>query len=137
MLWSRNDLRLSHRKQVNDPSNMKLATSLMNFEYKPCGVFEGFEHHQDNESIVPTTLEDTVGLGYIIDKLVSSNFICTVSSVLVIFDTGDTYSCYSNKGDLLKLENKKPPRNLKSIENSIEIYGFGIVKYSVRSEVDV
>ena len=31
ILWTKNDFKLSHRKQVNDPSNMKLVTSLMNF----------------------------------------------------------------------------------------------------------
>ena len=32
MLGSNNDLKVSHSMQVNSPSNMKLATSLMNFE---------------------------------------------------------------------------------------------------------
>ena len=50
-----------------------------------------------------------------------------VSSVSVIFDTGDTYSCSSNKGDFVKLEEKTLPRKLKGIEKGLEIYGFGIV----------
>ena len=57
-----------------------------------------------------------------------------VSSVLVIFDTVDTYSCSTNKGDFVKLEEKKPPRNLKGTAKGLEIYGFGIVEYSIRSE---
>ena len=58
----------------------------------------------------------------------------TVISVSVIFDTVATYSCYSNKVDFVKLEEKTPPINIKGIEKFLEIYGFGIVKYSVRSE---
>ena len=50
-----------------------------------------------------------------------------VSSVSVIFDTGATYSCSSNKGDFVKLEEKKFPRNLKGIAKGLEISGFGIV----------
>ena len=51
-----------------------------------------------------------------------------VSSVSVIFDTVDTYSCSSNKGDFVKLEEKKFPRNLKGISKGLEIYGFGIIE---------
>ena len=40
MLWTKNDFKLSPRKKVNAPSNMKLVTSLMNFECQPCGIFE-------------------------------------------------------------------------------------------------
>ena len=50
-----------------------------------------------------------------------------VSSVSVIFDTGVTYSWSSNKGDFVKLEEKKFPRKLKGIANDLEISGFGIV----------
>ena len=57
-----------------------------------------------------------------------------VSSVSVIFDTGNTYSCSSNKGDFVKLEEKKFPRNLKGVSKGLDISGIGIVKYSVRSE---
>ena len=57
-----------------------------------------------------------------------------VSSVSVIFDTGATYSCSSNKGYFVKLEEKKFPRKLKVISKGLEISEFGIVKYSVRSE---
>ena len=31
MLWTKNDLKIFHRKQVNDLNNMKLVTSLINF----------------------------------------------------------------------------------------------------------
>ena len=57
-----------------------------------------------------------------------------VSSVSVIFDTGATYSCSSNKGDFMKLEEKTYPINLKGIAKGLEMSGFGIVEYSVRSE---
>ena len=42
MLWSKNDLKVFHRKQVNATSNMNLATSLMSFECQPCDIFEVF-----------------------------------------------------------------------------------------------
>ena len=58
----------------------------------------------------------------------------TVISVSVIFDTGATYSCYSNIGDFVKLEDKKFPKNLKGIAKGLEISGFGVVEYSVRSK---
>ena len=57
-----------------------------------------------------------------------------VRSVSVIFDTGDTYSCSSNKGDFVNLEDNMFPRNLKGTEKGLDIYGFGIVEYYVRSE---
>ena len=134
MIWLNNDLKLYHRKKVNTPSNMKLSTYLMNFEYQPCGIFEGFSYHQEYEAIDHTIFAATAGLGYRIKKLVSSNFTGTVSSVLVIFDTGATYACSSNKGDFVKLEEKTSSRNIKGTAKCIEIYGFGIVKYYVRSE---
>ena len=70
---------------------MKLLKSLMNFESHPCGIFEGLSYHQEDEAIVPTIFEDTVGLVDRIKKVVSSNFINTMSSVSFIFDTGDNY----------------------------------------------
>ena len=60
---------------------------------------------------------------------------CMVSSVSVIFDTGDTYSCSSNKGEFVKLEEKTFPRRLKGTAKGLEISGFGIVEYYVRSEI--
>ena len=46
MLGSKNVLKVSHRKKVNYPSNMKLGTSLISFECQPCQIFEGFSYHQ-------------------------------------------------------------------------------------------
>ena len=89
MLWTKNDFKVSHRKQVNDPSNMKLVTSLMNFECQPCGIFEGLSYHQEDKTIDTTIFAATIGLGDIKKKLVSSNFMVMVSSVSIIFDTGD------------------------------------------------
>ena len=57
-----------------------------------------------------------------------------LSSVSVIFDTGATYSCSSNKGDFVEFEKKMFPRKLKVISKGLEISGFGIVEYYVRSE---
>ena len=57
-----------------------------------------------------------------------------VSSVSVIFDTGDTYPCSYNKGDFLKLEQKTFPIKLIGIAKGFEISGFEIVEYSVRIE---
>ena len=42
VLYTKNYLKIFHRKQVNSPPNMKLVTSLINFECQPCGIFEGF-----------------------------------------------------------------------------------------------
>ena len=53
-----------------------------------------------------------------------------MSSVSVIFDTGATYSCSSNKGYVVKLEEKASPRKLKGIAKGLEISGFGIVYHS-------
>ena len=70
MLWNNNELKVSHRKQVNPPSNMKLVTSLMNFECHPCGIFEGLSYHQEDEAIDTTIFVATVRLEDIIKKLV-------------------------------------------------------------------
>ena len=134
MLCTNNDLKIFHRKQVNDSPNIKLVTSLINFECQSCGIFEGLSYHHEDEAIDPIIFAATVELGDRIKKLVSSNFMGMVSSVSVIFDTGDTYSCSSNKEDFVKLEEEKFPRNLKGIAKGLEISGFGIVEYSVRSE---
>ena len=91
MLGSKNDLKVSYSKHVKSPSNMKLATSLMNFECQPCRIFEGFSYHQEYEAIYLTTFVATVGLGDRIYKSVSLNFMCMVGSVSVTLDTGDTY----------------------------------------------
>ena len=110
MLWTKNYLQIFHRKHVNVSPNMKLVTSLINFECQPCGIFEGLSYHQENEVVDPIIFAATVGLGNRIKKLVSSNFMGMVSSVSVIFDIGATYSCSSNKVDFMKLEEKKPPK---------------------------
>ena len=57
-----------------------------------------------------------------------------VSSVSVLFGTGATYSCYSNKGNFVNLEEKKFPRKIKGIVKGLKISGFRIFEYSVRSE---
>ena len=90
MLWTKTDCKVSHRKQVNATPNMKLVTSLINFECQPCGIFEGFSYHQEDEVIDTIIFAATVALGNIIKKLISSNFMGMVSSVSVIFDTGAT-----------------------------------------------
>ena len=90
MLWTKNDLSIFHRKQVNASPNMKLVTSLMNFECQPCMIFEGLSYHQEDEAIDPIIFSATVGLGNRINKLISSNFMGMVISVSVIFDTGAT-----------------------------------------------
>ena len=74
MLWSKNNLKVYHRNQVNYPSDIRLATSLINSECHPCRTFSGRSHHKEDKSIAPTNYSDYVGFGYIIKKLVSSNF---------------------------------------------------------------
>ena len=134
MLWNKNELKVPHRKQLNASPNMKLVTSVMNSEWQPCGIFYGLLYHQEDEVIDPIIFAATVGLGKRVKKLISSNFMGTVSSVSVIFDTGDTYSCSSNKGHFAKLEEKKLPRQLKGISKGLEISGFGVVEYSFTSD---
>ena len=106
----------------------------MNFECQPCGIFESLSYHNEDEVIDYIIFAATVGLGNRTNKLIFSNFMGMVSSVSVIFDTGVTYSCHSNKGDFVNLEEGKSPRNLKGIAKGLEISGFGIVEYSDRSE---
>ena len=57
----------------------------------------------------------------------------TVSSVSVIFDTGATYSCFSNKGDFVDIEEKMFLRNIKGVAKGLNMSGFGIVKYYART----
>ena len=71
---------------------------LVVFEYQPCDIFEGLSQPQEVETIDPTTFESYAGLGYIIFKLFSSNFMGTMRSVSWIFDTGAMYSYFSNQG---------------------------------------
>ena len=70
MLWTNNYFKVYHRKKVNAPSNMKLVTSLVNFECQPCWIFEGLSYHQEDEVVDPIYFVATVGLGNIINKLV-------------------------------------------------------------------
>ena len=64
ILWTNNDLKVPHSKKVSAFPNMKLVTSLMNFECQPCGIFEGFSYHQEDKAIDPIIFAATVGLGY-------------------------------------------------------------------------
>ena len=57
-----------------------------------------------------------------------------VSSVSVIFDTVDIYSCSHEKGDFVDLEYKIFLRKLKGIGKGLYNSGFRIVEYYVRSE---
>ena len=97
-----------------------------------CNI-KGLSHHQEYEAISPTIFAANLGLGDRIKKLFSSNFVGMLISVSVIFYTGATYSCSYNKGYFLNLEEKIFPRNIKYTAKGLDIYGFGIVKYSVRS----
>ena len=62
MLCINSDFNVSHRNQINSTSNMKLVTSLMNFECQPCEIFEALLHHQEYEAIDTTIFADTIGL---------------------------------------------------------------------------
>ena len=136
MLCTKNDLKIFHRKQVNASPNMKLVTSLMNFECQPCGIFEGLSYHQEDETIDPIIFAATVGLGNRIKKLFYSNLIGMVISVSVIFDTEATYSCSSNKVEFVKLEEKTFPRNLKGIEK-LRFMDLGLLNILSEVKVDV
>ena len=68
MLWTKNDLKIFHRKKVNVSPNMKLVTSLINFECQSCGIFADLLYHQEDEAIEPITFAATVGLGDRINK---------------------------------------------------------------------
>ena len=106
MLWTKNDLRVFHREQVNAPPNMKMVTSLIYFECQPCGIFKGLSYHQEDELIDPIIFAATVGLENRIKKLIYPNFMGMVISVSVIFDTGATYSCSSNKGHFWRFKRR-------------------------------
>ena len=134
MVWTKNNLKVSHRKKVNSTSNKKMVTSLMNFECHPCGICEDLSYHQEDEAIDSTIFAANLGLVYRINKLVSSNFMVMVSSVSVIFYTKANYLYSSNKGDFVKLEEKMFPINIKFISKVLEISRFGIVEYYIKSE---
>ena len=63
MPWTNNYFKVSHRNQVNTPSNMKLVTSLMNSECQPYRIFEGLSYHQELGVIDPVIFIDNVELG--------------------------------------------------------------------------
>ena len=134
MIYTSNDFKVSQEKKVKFPSNMKLVTSFVIFECQPCVIFEMFSYNQEDESIDPNIFTDTAGLGDRTKNLFSSDFMRTVSPFSVIFYTKDTYSCSSNKGNFVNFEDKTFSRKLKGIAKGLEIYGYGIVEYSVRSE---
>ena len=46
MLMPNKYIGVYHRKQLSTPSYSLLATSLMDFECHPCGIFEGLEQSQ-------------------------------------------------------------------------------------------
>ena len=46
MIFYENDLKLSQKKQLNSHSHVRLATSLMNFQFHTCGLFEGLSNHK-------------------------------------------------------------------------------------------
>ena len=71
MLWTKNDLKIFYRKHVNVYPNMKLVTSLINFECQQSGIFEGLSYHQEYEAIETIIFADTVGLVNRINKLIS------------------------------------------------------------------
>ena len=106
----------------------------MNFECQPYGIFESLSYHQEDKVVDPIIFAATVGLKNRTNKLVSSNFMGKLRSVSVIFDTGDTYSCLSNRGGVVNIEEKTLPRKLKGIVKGLAISGFGIIEYSVRSK---
>ena len=97
MLLSSKDISTSHRNTVNYPSDVRFVTSLMKFQCRPCGIFEGLEISQYVEVIAPTTFAKSASLGDIIKKVVLSNFTGMIRSVLVIFETGVINSWYYNK----------------------------------------
>ena len=89
---------------------------------------------QSFESIEPDTIAEPSELVYIIEKLVLSRFVGMMREYSEIFDTRDTYSCYSNKGEFLNFDENKYTQNIKGISKGLDISAFGIFEYSVRSE---
>ena len=57
MLLPNKYLGVYHRKKWDAPSDIRMATSLMEFEYQPCEIFEGLLYPQKVEYIDPTTFE--------------------------------------------------------------------------------
>ena len=69
MLLSKTYISKYHRNQVNAPLNVRLATSLINFECQLCGILENIKQYQDVKSIAPSTFSAYTGLGDIIKGL--------------------------------------------------------------------
>ena len=44
MLFSNKYISVSHRNQLYAPSDLRLATSLMNLEFHPCGIFKALNN---------------------------------------------------------------------------------------------
>ena len=57
MLWNKNDFKVSHRKQVNAPSNIKLVTSLMNFNANHVGYLKDSHTINKVKSLILLSLQ--------------------------------------------------------------------------------
>ena len=55
ILLSKNEVKVYCINQGNATSDVRLATYLMIFECQPCGIFECFLHHKEDEAISPTS----------------------------------------------------------------------------------
>ena len=51
ILLAKKYISVSHRNKVNAHSDVRLATSLINFEFHTCGIFGGIEKNQEVEAI--------------------------------------------------------------------------------------
>ena len=60
-----------------------------------------------------------------------------VSSVSVIFDTGATYSCSSNKGDFLKIEEENPQEGSEALQKVLRFMDLGLLNNLSEVKVDV
>ena len=58
-----------------------------------------------------------------------------IKVVSVIFYTEYNYSCSSDKGNILNIEESKVQIKLKDVSKGLDIYGFEFVEYYVRSEI--
>ena len=74
MMWlimSKKHISLSNSKQCYAPSDVRLLIFLMDFQFQPCEIFEGFVNPQEVESIALTNFASCAGLGNIINNFVS------------------------------------------------------------------
>ena len=88
----------------------EVGDTLYGFECHSNGIFECILHPKEFEFIPSDKFSAYVGLKDIIKKLVTSNFIVTMIAVPQIIFTGDTYLCYSNTVDLVKIEDNTPKK---------------------------